>query len=184
MVKGKIIPYKLKTKIDKDGYKIVALSNKNGKKYISVHRVVAITFLQNPINLPEVNHKNGNKINNDVYNLEWCKTKYNVNHAYDNNLNKTGIKNFKSSPVIAYKNNNEIDGIYENILDCSKHYNIDENTIRSSDKNKTKKGRCGYYFRRITKEKFYELKKGGNIDEKFITYINTERCSKITRYTV
>lgn len=47
LVKGKIIPYKLKSKIDKYGYKTVTLSNRYGKKYIGIHRVVAITYLEN-----------------------------------------------------------------------------------------------------------------------------------------
>lgn len=182
-IKGKVVPYKLKYKIDKYGYQIVALSNENGKKHIGVHRVVAITFLDNPMDLPEVNHKDGDKTNNTVDNLEWCTTKFNINHAFDNKLNKTGIDNWKSSPVIAYRNNNEIDGIYENILDCSRYYNIDENTVRSSDKNKTTKGRCGFYFRRISKEEFYRLKGDENYQQKIITYKNSKRCTRINQYT-
>lgn len=46
LVKGKIIPYKLKSKIDKYGYETVTLSNKYGKKYIGIHRVVAMIYLE------------------------------------------------------------------------------------------------------------------------------------------
>ena len=183
LVKGKVNPYKLKYKTDKDGYKIISLTNENGKKFIGVHRIVALTFLENPSNLPDVNHKDGDKSNNDVSNLEWCTVKYNINHAFDNSLNKTGIENWKSTPVIAYRNNHKIDGIYENILDCSKHYDINARSISQSDENKTIQGKCGYYFRKISKEEFYKLKEGGTCEEKFIEYKNTKRCSRITQNT-
>lgn len=181
LVKGKIIPYKLKYKIDKDGYKIVTLSNKNGKKYIGVHRIVAITYLSNPYAYPQVNHKNGDKLNCEFNNLEWCTVKYNINHAFDKGLNKTGIENSKSSPVIAYKNNGCLNTIHENILDCAKYYSISECTVRDSHSNKTTNGRCGYYFRKISKEQYYKLKEDNKYAKKFIRYKNTERCSRITQ---
>lgn len=62
----------LKISLDKDGYAKVALS-KNGKKYhFRVHRLVAFAFIPNPENKSEVNHKDGNKTNNNHWNLEWC----------------------------------------------------------------------------------------------------------------
>lgn len=53
-----------------------------GFKHERVHRLVALTFIPNPNNYPEVNHKDGNKLNNCVSNLEWCDRSMNMKHAY------------------------------------------------------------------------------------------------------
>lgn len=63
------------------GYPIVQLCKDGKKSYFAVHRLVAITFLDNPNNLPQVNHKDENKLNNCVSNLEWCTAKYNTNYG-------------------------------------------------------------------------------------------------------
>lgn len=71
---------------DSDGYHIVSLSL-NGKKYTrKIHRLVAEAFLSNRENLPEVNHKNCDKWDNDISNLEWCTAVYNTHHAAENKL--------------------------------------------------------------------------------------------------
>ena len=53
-------------------------------KRIAVHRLVALTYIPNPNNLPEVNHKDRDKGNNNVSNLEWCSHADNIQHSYDN----------------------------------------------------------------------------------------------------
>lgn len=73
-----------------NGYPFVTMG-KNGKQYnMSIHRVVAMAFLPNPENLPEVNHKDTNSFNFDLDNLEWCDRKYNNNYA--NRAYKSGEK--------------------------------------------------------------------------------------------
>lgn len=60
-----------------NGYLKVRIKN----KLVSVHRLVAEAFIPNPNNLPQVNHKDENKLNNDVSNLEWCDAKYNSSYG-------------------------------------------------------------------------------------------------------
>lgn len=66
------------------GYMSVRLSKDNKGKTHKVHRLVAQAFIQNPNNLPQVNHKDENKSNNFVYNLEWCDNSYNINYGTRN----------------------------------------------------------------------------------------------------
>lgn len=80
---GRQVTYIGKEKIQKinNGYYVVGL-NKNGvKKIFKVHRLVALAFIPNPKNLPIVNHKDENKLNNNINNLEWCTIEYNNNYG-------------------------------------------------------------------------------------------------------
>ena len=71
-----------KTFVSNSGYEAVHLS-KNGKKSTkSVSRLVAIAFIDNQLFLPEVNHKDGNRLNNKVENLEWVSKSENISHSY------------------------------------------------------------------------------------------------------
>ena len=79
---------------DKNGYLKVNLSCNGKHNIIRVHRLVTEAFLPNPDNLPEVNHKDEDKTNNRVENLEWCNRKYNVNFGTARIRSKdTHIKN-------------------------------------------------------------------------------------------
>lgn len=80
------VVHALKHNHDADGYCIITL-NHRGKKYTrKIHRLVAEAFIPNPDNLPEVNHKNGDKDKNDISNLEWVSTIDNIYHALATNL--------------------------------------------------------------------------------------------------
>lgn len=74
----------LKQHTDKDGYKRVNLYKDSKGKTYKVHRLVAQAFIPNPNNLPEVNHKDENKTNNVVWNLEFCTREYNNNYGSHN----------------------------------------------------------------------------------------------------
>lgn len=68
------------------GYLEVGLNKNATGKIYGVHRLVALAFIPNPNNKPQVNHIDGNKINNHADNLEWATRSENVQHAYDNGL--------------------------------------------------------------------------------------------------
>lgn len=91
--RGKI----LKPKLTKTGYhEIQIYLGKNTSKWFRVHRVVAQAFIPNPENKPFVNHKDGNKMNNDVSNLEWVTHRENMDHAIIHNLVHKGENNTRS----------------------------------------------------------------------------------------
>lgn len=71
---------------DSDGYKVVKLRNKNKVITKKIHRMVAEVFLDNPDNKPQINHKDGNKANNHISNLEWVTASENIRHAKDHGL--------------------------------------------------------------------------------------------------
>ncbi|WP_439022610.1 NUMOD4 domain-containing protein [Bacillus thuringiensis] len=76
----------LKQGFDKRGYPRVYLSNKGKRKTVTVHRLVGIHFIPNPENKPQINHKDCDKTNNHVSNLEWATNKENKVHAVKNGL--------------------------------------------------------------------------------------------------
>ena len=122
---------KIKTQSVKDnGYLIVSLykNNKSSQKY--VHRLVAEAFIPNPDNLPEVNHKDGNKQNNCINNLEWCTSKENNWHRY-HVLHKCWSSDKKVLCI-------ETGVIYNSITSASQATNIDNGSISKVCHNKRK----------------------------------------------
>lgn len=77
-----------KSPLDRDGYPVTKLSKEGVKKHFGVHRLVATAFVPNPLNLSEVNHLDGNKQNNNDWNLEWTTTSGNIIHAFRLKLRK------------------------------------------------------------------------------------------------
>ena len=70
----------------KYGYLYTIISINKIRKTVKPHRLVALNFIPNPLNLPEVNHIDGNKLNNAFWNLEWSTSKDNIRHAYNTGL--------------------------------------------------------------------------------------------------
>ena len=121
--------------IDKKGYYRVYL-NKNGtRKNMQVHRLVALTFISNPNNLPEVNHKNEISTDNRVENLEWCNHKYNMNYG---TINERKSKSSKKYKVAQYDKENNFVKIWNSVLEITSELNISKQCISYCCLGKTK----------------------------------------------
>lgn len=86
----------LKPSVDRFGYVRFSATKNKKQKTIRIHRLVAELFIPNPNNLPQVNHKDGNKLNNTVSNLEWCTDSENKLHAYKEGLMIGGNEHSKT----------------------------------------------------------------------------------------
>ena len=105
--------------INKERRCYVDLEKNGHRKNCLVHRLVAKAFIPNPLNLPEVNHIDGNPTNNNVSNLEWCTKKQNLKHAYDNNLSKLRAYNEKNKKPIRRSDGKIYDSSYSAAHDLS-----------------------------------------------------------------
>lgn len=120
------------------GYLLIGLSN-NGKKWYLVHRLVAQAFIPNPNNLPQVNHKDENKQNNCVQNLEWCNQKYNMNYGTRNKI----VAEKLSKPVLQMDKTNKIIAEFPSIMEVKRQLGISQSSISMCCKGKRKT--CGGY---------------------------------------
>ena len=119
----------LEPQLTSDGYLKVTLSKDGTSKRFYVHRLVATQFIDNINNLEQVNHIDGNKLNNNVTNLEWCTKEENQNHAVRTNLMQHGedrpSAKLKESDVLEiYK----LKGIMK-ASDIANKYGVSKNTI-------------------------------------------------------
>ena len=127
----------LKGFVDRCGYREVTM---NGR-YERVHRMIAEAFLPNPKGLRDVNHIDGNKLNNDVQNLEWSSHSQNVLHAYQHNLTTKRVgENHHNHKLY----NEAVRDIRNQIADCAStveelatKYGVDKTTIRDVVRRKT-----------------------------------------------
>lgn len=130
---------------DRNGYKRVGLTgNNNKRKYLSVHRLVAQAFIPNPDNKPQVNHKDSDRSNNSVTNLEWVTSSENNTHAYKfgKNYPRFGKENGKSNTIIQYDLNGNFIKEWESLNMCANELYLQESCISMccSGKRKTTGG--------------------------------------------
>lgn len=123
----------------------------NGKDHqLYIHRIVAKAFIPNPLNLPEVNHKDENTRNNCVDNLEWCSRKYNANYgtAKQRALEKR-MTLLKRCKTVQKDENGNIVAIYDSIKDAEEKTGFKHQNIQSCCAGKQKQ--ChGYTFEYLT----------------------------------
>lgn len=113
------------------GYDVIDMSKNNESSSYLVHRLVATAFLPNPENKPQVNHKDGNKKNNCIENLEWCTASENTQHAYDTGLihidieQKIRCAKLGSDKIKVPVFCKELDRHFESLSEASKETGID-----------------------------------------------------------
>ena len=100
-------------------YRFVCLRKDGVNKNHSVHRLVAEAFIPNPNNLPEVNHKDGNKQNNCVDNLEWCTRSENLKHAVEIGLIESQCK-IRRKVTVTFEGNKQI--VFPSMKDCAEFF--------------------------------------------------------------
>ena len=115
----------LKACFDNYGYLLVVLSKCGKYRTRTVHRLVAETFIPNPDNLPQVNHKNEIKADNRSQNLEWCTNLYNNNYG----TKKERLAKFRMKRVKQYDRNGNFVKDWDSISMAEKELNIDHSCI-------------------------------------------------------
>lgn len=107
-----------------------------------IHRLVAEAFIPNPDNLLQINHKDENKLNNSVDNLEWCSAKYNCNYGSHNyKLSKS-----KQKPVICYSKKLQLIKKYPSSIAAATELGCTKTSICQCLKGKHKTS-CGYIWK-------------------------------------
>lgn len=132
------------------GYLKVQLSFNGTIKAKYIHRLVAQAFIPNPNNYPQVNHKDENKSNNCVSNLEWCDNQYNINHATANQRRIKSLTNNKytSKKVFQYTLEGQLIKIWCSVGECQRHgYNRGAVADRCRKKNIEDKQYKGFIWR-------------------------------------
>ncbi len=150
--KGKI----LKPQPRSTGYLSVALRNKkiNYAIRMSIHRFVAMAFLPNPDNKPQVNHIDANKHNNHVDNLEWCTCSENIRHGYKMGLlkspcywkNKTGDMHPNSISVLQFDKNMKMINRFGSMAEAQRKTGIDRKSIERTAKHKQPVCSSGFHW--------------------------------------
>lgn len=112
-----------KSTIQNTGYLINSLCKNGKKKMKRTHRLVAEAFIPNPYNLSQVNHKDENKTNNHVDNLEWCSQKDNLNYGSRNKrISESRINNPKiSKPVIQLSLDGQVVNEWESMSEAGRN---------------------------------------------------------------
>lgn len=126
------------TGISNSGYKYVSLNYKGVRTSFYIHRLVADYFIANPNNLPEVNHKDENKLNNRADNLEWCTHLYNIRYGKTREkISKAQIEN-SIRPVKQIDLNGTTIAIYRNAAHAKQITGIDSSAIIKVAKERAK----------------------------------------------
>lgn len=133
----------MKPILQSNGYCHIGLNN-GVQKQFRLHRIIANTFIPNPENKPQVNHKDGNKQNNRIENLEWNTPKENMNHAMRTGLNRPsmigrfGADHNTSKPCLQISSDGFLLAVYGSQYEAMRQTGICQTTINKCSKGKIK----------------------------------------------
>lgn len=175
------------------GYMSIEISKPNDdKRYLfQVHRLIALSFIDNPKNLPQINHINGVKDDNRLENLEWCDRKYNNNYGTHN----SNIAKSHSKPIIQYTLNGEFVREWESATVASRELEFPQSAINWCCLKKKKFNSCkGFLWKYKDDETpisfkngkaIFKIDKNGNILDEYnnITEASKENNILITSIT-
>ena len=134
-----------------NGYARIVLTKNGIKKHYAVHRLVALAFIPNQTNLPEVNHKDENPSNCRIDNLEWCTHSYNINYGSRNDR----VTQKRGRPVDQFSLNGDYIQTFPSISKAAKTIHGNTTSICYCCKY-TQHQACGYIWR------YHNAKKGGD----------------------
>lgn len=162
VIKAKI----LKQQVDNRGYLRANLCRNDGRRGVAmlVHRLVGQAFIPNPDDLPMINHKDENKTNNHVNNLEWCTNSYNINYGTvrQRMANTLRLIHPNCRRVAQIDRNNNIIDVFLSTTDASKKLkNISRQSIGLICRGEYKMMK-GLKFKYITEDEFQEILKKKN----------------------
>lgn len=139
-IKEELYPLIMKQRLAKKGYPTVQIVRDDGSKFTAViHRLVGLSFIPNPHNYPQIDHLDGNKLNNNVSNLEWVTNLENMKRSY-----KIGLRDESSKGEMNGRSKlkeDEVRYIYQNKDKFSTRYfsdkfNVSMSTVRDIKNNK------------------------------------------------
>jgi hypothetical protein len=119
---------------DKKGYIVCGLSKNKNLKTFKVHRLVASAFLSNPNNLPQINHKDEDKTNNRVENIEYCNNDYNRNYGTRNKRASASCR----KPILQFTKEDVFIRKWDGAIEVEKELGFDNSSITKCCKGKQK----------------------------------------------
>ena len=162
---GKILHFKgreIKQFKNPNGYPIVGL-HRDGKMLTrTVHRIVAEAFLPNPLNLPQINHKDEGRTNNHVENLEWCSAKYNTN--YGTGMERMAAK--RRNAIACYTKDGVLVYEFPSEKSAAKHFGVSLNAVSAALRKGEPYTCVGLYWKYVNVNNYNKAKKNGNKTER------------------